>query len=118
MELRYPKAYRAIVEKEAETYGIEPYIMWALMRTESHFNTLAISPAEARGLMQVIWQTSQRISESGGFVDLGNAQILLPRVSIALGAYYVSSLLNKFAGQLPFAFAGYNAGPHRAFCVA
>ncbi|MGB0646515.1 MAG: transglycosylase SLT domain-containing protein [Bradymonadia bacterium] len=113
MELRYPKAYRAIVEKEAKAYDIEPYIMWALMRTESHFNTLAISPAEARGLMQVIWQTSQRISESGGFVDLGNAQILLPRVSIALGAYYVSSLLKKFAGQLPFAFAGYNAGPHR-----
>ena len=44
---------------------------------------------------------------------MGNAQILLPRVSIALGAYYVSSLLRKFGGQLPFAFAGYNAGPHR-----
>lgn len=113
LELRYPKAYRDIVEREAKRYDIEANLMWALMRTESHFNTLAISPAEARGLMQVIWQTAQRISESGGFVDMGNAQILLPRVSIALGAYYVSSLLRKFGGQLPFAFAGYNAGPHR-----
>ena len=113
LELRYPKAYKDIVMREAKLYGIEANLMWALMRTESHFNTLAISPAEARGLMQVIWQTAQRISESGGFVDMGNAQILLPRVSIALGAYYVSSLLRKFGGQLPFAFAGYNAGPHR-----
>lgn len=113
MELLYPKAYRTLVEKAAAFYEIEPYILWALMRTESRFNTLAISPAEARGLMQVIWQTSQRISEAGGFVDMGNAQILLPRVSIALGAYYTSILLNKFSDQKPLAFAGYNAGPHR-----
>ncbi len=113
LELSYPRAYRSIVETEAEKYGIEPYILWALMRTESSFNTLAVSPAEARGLMQVIWQTSQRISESGGFVDMGNAQILLPSVSIALGAYYTSILLEKFAQQKPLAFAGYNAGPHR-----
>ena len=72
-----------------------------LMRTESRFNTLAVSPAEARGLMQVIWQTSQRISETGGFIDMGNAQILLPEVSIALGAWYISALLNKFEQQMP-----------------
>ena len=109
----YPQAYKNIVERECARYGLEPEVLWALMRTESRFNTLAVSPAEARGLMQVIWQTSQRISETGGFIDMGNAQILLPEVSIALGAWYISALLNKFEQQMPLAFAAYNAGPHR-----
>ncbi len=110
---RYPRAYREVVEAQAAHYGLEPYFLWALMTQESIYNPLAVSHADARGLMQVMPYTGTLIADRMAWRNFGPALLFEPRVVVEMSAWYFHQLLTKFNGQLPLAIAGYNAGPHR-----
>ncbi len=93
--------------------GIEPALVNAITRQESNFDPEAVSSANARGLMQLLPGTAQQMARQ---LRLRHQVGMLtgdPAHNMRLGAAYLEQLVNRFGGVLPFAIAGYNAGPNR-----
>lgn len=103
LELYFPKVFFPIFEKQSQL--IDPYFLIAIARRESAFRASVISHANARGLLQVMPQTGRRIK--------GRANLLDPETNVEIGARYITELLEKMGGQVHFALAAYNAGPHK-----
>ena len=93
---------------------VEPALALGLIRQESNFNTEALSPVGARGLMQLMPATAQAVAHR-----LGDGPVNIPALStdpaynMRLGTAYLGGLLDQFGGAMPYAVAGYNAGPGR-----
>lgn len=107
--LSYQRPYEDLVLKAAETYGVDPYLIWAVMREESHFQADAQSWVGAMGLMQIMPATGEEIA-SRLKVTLNPGQLLEPETNITFGAFYLSRLLKQFDGNLDKALAAYNGG--------
>ncbi len=108
-QLNYPRPYEEIVSAAAETYGIDPLLIWAVMRVESSYKTDALSLAGARGLLQLMPSTQEWISEQlKEETQPGDAYV--PGVNIKMGAWFLSYLLEYFDGDLDLAIMAYNAG--------
>lgn len=90
-----------LVETIANTHGVDPNLISAVMKQESNFNRFAVSPKNARGLMQLIPATGRRFGVQD-FFD--------PQQNIEAGVRYLKFLLEKFNGNIELALAGYNAG--------
>jgi hypothetical protein len=90
-----------IVYKLAPRYGLDPGLVYAVIRAESNFNTHALSDKNAQGLMQLIPDTAARFAVSKPYDAEQN---------IRGGMAYLRWLLSYFRGQVPLAVAAYNAG--------
>ena len=112
-KMAYPRAFPEQVIPLAEKHNVNPYMIWALMLTESSFNPDSISIADALGLLQVLPRTGLKIADLFGADDFGPFDLLEEEHSIEQGVFYFSKLVRKFHGQELLAFAGYNGGPHR-----
>jgi soluble lytic murein transglycosylase len=110
-QLAFPKPYAEAVTATASEFGLDPLLLWSVMRVESRYDPDAVSPAGARGLMQIIPPTQDEIAK-GLKLDLTPGDIYEPEVSIKLGAWYLRSLLDQFDGDTVLALAAYNAGPN------
>jgi len=108
----YPRGYWSFVEKYAREYQLDPYLVYAVIREESRFNSRALSHSQAYGLMQIIPSTGRLIARA---IDLRYSSFKMyePRVNIEMGTYYLASLIKRFNGNVPLALAGYNGGPVR-----
>jgi soluble lytic murein transglycosylase len=82
----------------------------AIMRSESGFDALALSFANARGLMQLIPATAERVAVELG-LDPEREDLFDPEFNIHASAWYLDRLTKKFKGQWPLIAAAYNAGP-------
>jgi len=111
--LAYPYPYRDLVREAADRYGLDDYILLAVMREESHFRQEVVSHAGARGLMQIMPATGEDIASSMG-LQFQPADLFDPEINIRFGAWYLRSMLNMFDGNLDMALAAYNAGPGHA----
>ncbi len=111
--LLYPMPARAYVENLARAYDMDPALLFALIRQESHFNAIATSTASARGLMQLIPDTARYVARSLG-LSLAQDDLYRPGINLRLGTYYLAYVLARFQGDVPAALAGYNAGPGNA----
>jgi len=106
----YPKKYEEYVEKYASEYNVPEYIIYAVINTESGFDTKAESSAGAFGLMQMMESTfyyiasDEHLDEEAEFDDLSN-----PDTAIRYGTYYLRYLFDKF-NNWNVVFAAYNAG--------
>lgn len=94
----------AIVMEMAGKYGVDPRLIVEVMRQESGFNPYAVSPAGAKGLMQLIDETAAR---------MGTRNVFDIRQNVEGGVKYLRMLLDMFNGDVSLALAGYNAGEHR-----
>ena len=92
--------------------GMEPAIVLALMRQESSFDEQIVSPAGARGLMQLMPATAIAVARKLGDTPELAALTSSPDTNMRLGTAYLRSLQDQF-GALPLALAAYNAGPRR-----
>ncbi len=81
----------------------------SIMRTESEFDALALSPANARGLMQLIPSTAFRVARELG-LDPDKEDLFDPEYNIHIAAWYLDRLQKKFKGQWLIIAAAYNAG--------
>ena len=110
-KLAYPKAYDKYVGAEALRLGIEPELIWAIMRQESAFFPKALSHANAQGLMQVIpstwnWMAELQKEEPANPFDIAS--------NIRYGSFYLNWLANKYfkdyGGDPELVISSYNRG--------
>lgn len=91
-----------LVQETAHKHNVDPALVSAVISTESNWNTSAISRKGAQGLMQLIPQTAQHFGVYNPFD---------PTQNVEAGVTYLSTLLERYNGDLPKALAAYNAGP-------
>lgn len=106
----YPLPHQDMVLAAAHEYEVDPYLVYAVMRTESKYAVNATSPKGARGLMQIMPETGMWIA---GKIKLKGFQMDMlyePYVNIQLGTWYLASLKDEFDGNLVLMLAAYNGG--------
>ncbi|MCA9642948.1 MAG: lytic transglycosylase domain-containing protein [Polyangiaceae bacterium] len=97
---RYTR-YDVHIRQAATLYQIPEALVRAVIKVESDFDPRALSPANARGLMQMIPETAERMMVT---------DIFDPRQNIFGGVRYLRILANTFNGNLELTIAAYNAG--------
>ncbi len=112
--LLYPRPYRSAVRRAAKATGLESELIYGVMRQESLYRADAISPAGARGLLQLLPETAQRMARSLKKPKPRPDDLFKPEVNIVLGASQLRALTERFDGNRMMALAGYNAGPNAA----
>ena len=109
--LLYPRKYEALVDQWAETYGLDPLLVDAFIRTESGFDPQATSTVDARGLMQMTEETFLWLrSKLGLGVEISLVDLYDPDVSIRFGCYYLHLCLVRYNGDISTAAAAYHSG--------
>jgi soluble lytic murein transglycosylase len=108
--LYYPIYYDEIILAEAAGRGLDPALIVALIRQESLFETSAESPVGARGLMQIMPATGERIRQQSDLGNFGVDQLWTPYVNIKFGSWYLKRQLELFNDNQFAALAAYNAG--------
>jgi soluble lytic murein transglycosylase len=107
-----PRPYREEVARAARKHGLDPNLLYAVMRVESVYQHRIVSYAGAVGLMQIMPRTGRLIADRLGRDDFTTEDLLDPATNIEFAAWYLSSLIARFDGRLPLAIASYNGGPH------
>lgn len=107
----YPREYEDIVSQYSSEYSVPEPLIYAVIKCESDFRQNAVSSAGATGLMQLMPDTFDWISNlCGDGEPIG--EITDPNANIKYGTYYLSYLYNRF-GNWETAVAAYNAGHGR-----
>jgi soluble lytic murein transglycosylase len=99
---------------EAANPSAPLHLVKAIARQESAFHPRALSPAGAKGLMQMIDTTAQRTAQHIGVAFEKNKLLDEPAYNARLGAAHLAHLLADFKGSHILTFVAYNAGPRRA----
>lgn len=96
-----PRRFESIVRSVSNRHGVDPDLVWAVMKAESNFNPHARSRKGAGGLMQLMPGTARQHKV---------ADIYNPAENINGGVRHLQLLLNRFRGDVRLAVAAYNAG--------
>ena len=110
----YPVMYRADLMRFASSRKIDPRFLLAIMKQESSFRANAKSPAAARGLLQLVYDTALKYNKKAGYPNLQPDDLYNPTVNIAIGSVYVSELKEEFGGVYEAIAASYNGGEDNA----
>lgn len=108
-KLAYPLHYQEIINNNARLYRLDPYLVVALIREESYFNTQAGSSVGAKGLMQLMPATASFIANRNG---LSYSSLANQTDNIKLGCAYLDFVRSQLFGEDLFAVAAYNGGPN------
>jgi soluble lytic murein transglycosylase len=109
----FPWPWRALIEDEAREFGIDPYLLAAVIRQESGFRRAVTSRAGARGLMQLMPGTAALTASRLG-VPWRDRLLAVPDANLHLGAAHLAMLLRRYRGKVVTALAAYNAGSRPA----
>lgn len=106
----YPIKYQQLVEKYAAENNVDKFLIYAIIKTESNFNSDAVSNMGARGLMQIMDETFQWIRfRLGDDENLGYDAMFDPEQNIRYGSYLVGYLIRYFENE-DAAVCAYHAG--------
>ena len=97
-------ALSEVVNTASAAYHLDPDLVNSVIHAESGFNSHAVSPKGARGLMQLMPGTASQL----GVNDVFDAQ-----ANVEGGSRYLRELLERYNFDLIKALAAYNAGPER-----
>lgn len=106
----YPFPYQSLVYHYAARNHIDPFLVAAVIRTESKFNNQARSPKGAMGLMQLMPETAQWVADQMDYPNFSTRDLENPEVSIRLGTWYLASLKKEFNNNEILVLAAYNGG--------
>lgn len=96
----------------AKTMDIDPFLVLSIVRSESAFDSRALSNAGAQGLMQIMPYTAVRLARMLDDKDFRFEQLQSGETNLVYGSLYLALLLNYYQGHAIPAVAAYNAGPH------
>lgn len=100
----------AALRNAAQRHAIDVELLQALVAAESGFNSQAVSPKGAVGLMQLMPATAERYGVRGDARRSQQSKLHDPQINIAAGSRYLRDLIAMFDGSLELALAAYNAG--------
>ena len=107
LKLVYPKNYCDLVEKYSQKYGLNPNVMYALIRSESFFDPDIKSMAGATGLTQLMEFTGSDIARK---LKIKEYSLTDPKTSIEFGTFYLEELIRRCDDNTLLGFFSYNAG--------
>ena len=108
----YPIKYESDIKTVAGKYGIDPYLLSAVARTESGFRPEAKSGDGALGLMQLLPSTAKWVTGLDSWKGPKDPVLTDPADSLELGACYLAYLGQRFDNPTAM-IAAYNAGPNK-----
>jgi len=113
LEIRFPLLYRNSIEASAVRHGIDPGLIYGVVRQESAFVPDARSPVGALGLMQLMPATGVLTGRRLNLHIRGTQALLDVDNNIQLGVGYLKDVLTRYDNHQALATAAYNAGPNR-----
>lgn len=100
--VKFIEGYSDIIRQASKRFEIDPHLIRAIIQAESAFDHKAVSRVGAKGLMQLMPETADKMSVKDPFN---------PEENIFGGTRYFSLLLKRFKDDKILALAAYNAGP-------
>ncbi|MEM9164602.1 MAG: transglycosylase SLT domain-containing protein [Cyanobacteria bacterium P01_F01_bin.4] len=107
----YPFPYAEQIQTWAEQRQLNPLLVTALIRQESRFEPKIRSVVGATGLMQLMPDTADWVSNQIGQTDVELEALENPETNIKLGTWYLDFTHQEYSNHSLFAVASYNAGP-------
>jgi hypothetical protein len=98
-------SYHDDIFSVSKEYNIDPFLLHAIAEIESRYNPTAISPAGAKGLMQIMPDTARRFGMRNPDTELFD-----PRNNLRICSNYLRTLHGIFGNNLSLILAAYNAG--------
>ncbi len=105
----HPLKYTEYVESYSREYGIDKYLVYAVIKTESGYDSTAVSNVGARGLMQIMEDSFEWIKFKLGDEDTVYADMFIAEENIRYGCFLLGYLYDEF-GNVEAAMAAYHAG--------
>lgn len=112
LKYTHPIKYENYVEKYSREYGLDKFLVYAVIKTESGFDPAAVSNVGARGLMQIMEDTFDWVSFRLDDEDTRYLDMYDPETNIRYGCYLLGFLCDEF-GCVETAMAAYHAGRGR-----
>lgn len=110
------KELSEVILEECSWYGLDPMLVLAVINVESKFQYRAVSPAGARGIMQILPYVGKSLLQEIGLHQTPHTVPFRPEflddpfLNIKLGVYYLHGLRKSFR-NLTHALTAYNMGP-------
>jgi len=112
-EALFPRTYWRELRTYALANHLDPFLVAALVRQESEFNPVAVSTANALGLMQLLPATGKRVAREARLRHFQAGMLFDPAINLELGTRYFKRILDSYDGRVAYALAAYNAGRER-----
>jgi len=106
----YPLKYENQIVKYSQRYNVDPYLIAAVIRTESDFDGKAVSHRGAYGLMQIMPDTALWIAGKMKLKKFNVEKLYDNEINIAMGCWYINNLNTEFNGNIDLVLAAYNGG--------
>ncbi|MEM1447228.1 MAG: lytic transglycosylase domain-containing protein [Planctomycetota bacterium] len=103
--------YTPLMREHADAAGMDLALVRAVVMAESSGRADAVSPANAKGLMQITAITEQDVLQRNP--DLKRGDLFDPDYNLQVGTTYLGYLLRRFDGDETLALAAYHMGPTR-----
>lgn len=106
----YPLPYKEIIFTEAVRNNIDPFLVAAIIKSESNFSSVAQSAMGARGIMQIMPETGKWAARQMGLKGFQPDDLFETDTNIKIGCWYIKNLNREFKGNKILVVAAYNAG--------
>ena len=105
----HPIKYEDLVGEYSRENGLDKFLVYAVIKTESGFDPNAVSNVGARGLMQIMEDTFDWVKYRMGDEDTRYLEMYVPETNIRYGCWLLGYLYKEF-GNVETAMAAYHAG--------
>lgn len=110
-EIRYPLKYENLIVAQSEARNLDPFLVAAIIYTESRFNPHATSHADARGLMQIAPATGIGIAKRIGDSNFSLQKLYDPTTNVRYGTFHLQGLMSRYEYKsIDAALVAYNGG--------
>ncbi|MFL0247472.1 lytic transglycosylase domain-containing protein [Candidatus Clostridium stratigraminis] len=106
----FPLNYVDSINNYSRKYNLDPYLISAVIKTESNYKPRALSSKSAYGLMQITPDTAEWAAKEMKLNNYKNEKLFDPDYNINMGCWYLDNLKKEFNGNMDLVLAAYNGG--------